>query len=143
MSENSRRIRDELAKKPTVIADASIFQGDLKSSAPVIVFGMVEGKCEIDNLLTIEKSGVWVGSILAEGVIVNGKIKGNIKTGGKLEVGASGHILGNVTVGTLAIASGAVIEGDMHMSDHDKPHLFEEKRENFLLENIEQIKRAI
>ena len=143
MADNSRRIRDTLAKRPTIVADATIFQCDLKSSDPVIVFGMIEGNCEIDNLLTIEKPGVWVGTVKAEGVIVNGKVKGDINTDGKLEVGSSGHILGNVSAGTLAIASGAVIEGEMHMTDHDEPHLFEEKRTNALLENIEQIKKAV
>jgi len=143
MSNNSRRIRDSLAKRPTIIADASIFQGDFKSSAPVIIFGMIEGNCEIDNLLTIEKPGVWVGNVKAEGVIVNGKVKGNITTDGKLEVGSSGHILGDVVAGTLAIASGAVIEGEMHMTDHDEPHHFEEKRTNALLDNIEQLKKAV
>jgi cytoskeletal protein CcmA (bactofilin family) len=143
MADNSRRVRDNLAKRPTIIADATIFQGDFKSSAPVIVFGMIEGDCEIDNLLTIERPGAWVGNIKAEGVIVNGKVRGNITTDGKLEIGSSGHILGDVVAGTLAIASGAVIEGEMHMTDHDEPHHFEEKRTNALLENIEQLKKAV
>ena len=143
MADNSRRVRDNLAKRPTIIVDATIFQGDFKSSAPVIVFGMIEGDCEIDNLLTIERPGAWVGNIKAEGVIVNGKVRGNITTDGKLEIGSSGHIRGDVVAGTLAIASGAVIEGEMHMTDHDEPHHFEEKRTNALLENIEQLKKAV
>ena len=143
MNEQSRRIRDSLAKRPTIISDATIFQGEFKSSAPIVVFGMVEGVCEVDNLLTIEKPGVWVGNIKADGVIVNGKVKGNISTDGKLEVGPSGHILGDVIAGTLAIASGAVIEGEMHMTDHNAPHHFEEKRTNAILENIEQLKKAV
>jgi len=143
MADNSRRVRDNLAKRPTIIVDATIFQGDFKSSAPVIVFGMIEGDCEIDNLLTIERPGAWVGNIKAEGVIVNGKVRGNITTDGNLEIGSSGHILGDVVAGTLAIASGAVIEGEMHMMDHDEPHHFEEKRTNALLENIEQLKKAV
>jgi len=143
MADNSRRVRDNLAKRPTIIVDVTIFQGDFKSSAPVIVFGMIEGDCEIDNLLTIERPGAWVGNIKAEGVIVNGKVRGNITTDGKLEIGSSGHILGDVVAGTLAIASGAVIEGEMHMTDHDEPHHFEEKRTNALLENIEQLKKAV
>ena len=143
MADNSRRVRDNLAKRPTIIVDVTIFQGDFKSPAPVIVFGMIEGDCEIDNLLTIERPGAWVGNIKAEGVIVNGKVRGNITTDGNLEIGSSGHILGDVVAGTLAIASGAVIEGEMHMTDHDEPHHFEEKRTNALLENIEQLKKAV
>jgi cytoskeletal protein CcmA (bactofilin family) len=129
MTENSkRRVRDKNANNPTIIAYASVFQGNLKSSAPVIVTGIVEGNSQIENILTIEESGTWIGNIHALSVIVNGKVKGDIVTDKKLEVGPTGQIRGNVTAGSLAIASGAVIEGDMHMTERDEPIRFEEKR---------------
>jgi cytoskeletal protein CcmA (bactofilin family) len=129
MTENSkRRARDKTANNPSIIAYASVFQGNLKSSAPVIVRGIVEGNSQIENILTIEESGTWIGNIHALSVIVNGKVKGDIVTDDKLEVGPTGQIHGNVTAGSLAIASGAVIEGDMHMTERDEPIHFEEKR---------------
>ena len=128
-----RRLSDKDSKNPTIIAKASIFQGDLRSSCPVIVSGMVEGDCAIENTLTIEKSGTWVGTIHALSVVVNGKIKGNVKTDGKVEIGPTGQIYGNVTAGTIAIASGAVIEGDMHMIERDEPVHFEEKRQQVVV----------
>ncbi|OGT71499.1 MAG: hypothetical protein A2W76_04240 [Gammaproteobacteria bacterium RIFCSPLOWO2_12_47_11] len=129
MTENSkRRVRDKNANNPSIIAYASVFQGNLKSSAPVVVTGIFEGNSQIENILTIEESGTWIGNIHALCVIVNGKVKGDIVTDDKLEVGPTGQIHGNVTAGSLAIASGAVIEGDMHMTEHDEPILFEEKR---------------
>ena len=128
MSDSSRRLRDKNAKNPTLIAHASTFQGDLKSSAPVIVSGIVEGNCEIENILTIDKTGVWIGSIQASSIIMNGKIKGDVYTQGKIEIGPSGQVHGNIAAGSLAIASGAVIDGDMKMINNDEPLYFEEKR---------------
>ena len=125
---SSRRVRDKNARNPTIIAYASVFQGNLKSSAPVIVTGIVEGNCQVENILTIEESGTWIGNIHALSVIVNGKVKGDIVSDEKMEVGPAGQIHGNVTAGSLAIASGAIIEGDMHMTELDEPILFEEKR---------------
>jgi cytoskeletal protein CcmA (bactofilin family) len=129
MNDNaSRRVRDKNARNPTIIAYASVFQGHLRSSAPVIVTGIVEGNCAVENIVTIEESGTWIGNIHALCVIVNGKVKGDIVTDDKVEVGPTGQVHGNITAGSLAIASGAVIEGDMHMREHEEPIRFEEKR---------------
>ena len=129
MSETtSRRVRDKNAKNPTIVAYASVFQGNLRSSAPVIVTGIVEGNCQVENIVTIEESGTWIGKIHALSVIVNGKVKGDIVADEKLEVGPTGQVHGDIRAGSLAIASGAVIEGDMHMTEHDEPIHFEEKR---------------
>jgi len=129
MSETtSRRVRDKNAKNPTIVAYASVFQGNLRSSAPVIVTGIVEGNCQVENIVTIEESGTWIGNIHALSVIVNGKVKGEIIADDKLEVGPTGQVHGDITAGSLAIASGAVIEGDMHMTEHEEPIRFEEKR---------------
>jgi len=102
--------------------------GVIKSTAPVIVLGKVEGDCEIEDVLSIQESGEWIGSIRAQSVIVNGTVKGNISTKTKLEVGHTGKIRGNVKAGTLAIASGGEIDGDVIMTDKEEPVYFDEKR---------------
>lgn len=127
-NDTSRRVRDKSARNPTIIAYASVFQGHLRSSAPVIVTGIVEGNGQVENVVTIEESGTWIGNIHALCVIVNGKIKGDIVTDDKVEVGPTGQVHGDITAASLAIASGAVIEGDMHMTEHEEPIRFEEKR---------------
>lgn len=129
MSEKSRRrARDKNEKNPTIIAFASVFQGVLKSSTPVIVAGMVEGNCQIENILTVKDTGKWLGNIHAQAVIVDGTVKGDIVADDKIEIGPTGKIYGNVKAGSLAIASGAVIEGDMKITEQDEPIIFEEKR---------------
>ena len=88
----------------------------------------MKGICEIENALNIEIRGEWIGSIRALSVIVNGSVKGNVFTETKLEVGSTGKIQGNVTAGTLAIASGAEIDGDIIMANEEELVYFEEKR---------------
>ena len=129
MNEKSRRrARDKNERNPTIIAFASVFQGNLKSSVPVLVAGMVEGNCQIENVLTIEESGKWIGIIHAQAVIIDGKVKGNIVADEKIEIGPTGRVQGNITAGSIAVASGAVIEGDMNITEHEEPIFFEEKR---------------
>lgn len=128
MSANDRRISDKYKGTPTVIGNDSSFTGELKGEAPVIVLGTVTGECQLERTLTIEKSGKWVGTIQAQDLVVNGTIEGDVNAGGKLEIGASGHIKGNVRAGFLAIAEGAVIEGDIQMTGAKEPLHFVEKR---------------
>lgn len=129
MSTINRRMHDKTPGTPTVIGNDSHFLGEIRGSAPVIVLGKVEGSCVLEHVLTIEPSGSWAGSIQAVDVIVNGRVEGDVQASGKLEIGAAGEIKGNVSAGFLAIASGAVIEGDIKMTGNKAPVHFEEKRE--------------
>ena len=128
MNNKDRRANDKILKTPSIISGGSFISGVIKSTAPVIVLGKVEGDCEIEDVLSIRESGEWLGSIRAQSVIINGSAKGNVFTKTKLEVGSTGKIQGNVTADTLAIASGAEIDGDIIMANEDKPVYFEEKR---------------
>ena len=128
MKNKNRRVQDNILKMPSIISGGSFISGVIKSTAPVIVLGKVEGDCEIEDVLNIRESGEWIGSIRAQSVIVNGTVKGNITTETKLEVGPMGVILGNVKAGTLAIATGGEIDGDIIMTDKEDPVYFDEKR---------------
>ena len=128
MKNKNRRAHDKNTEMPSIISGGSFICGVIKSTAPVIVLGKVEGDCEIEDVLSIQESGEWIGSIRAQSVIVNGTVKGNISTKTKLEVGHTGKIRGNVKAGTLAIASGGEIDGDVIMTDKEEPVYFDEKR---------------
>ena len=128
MKNKNRRVQDENKKMPSIISGGSFISGVIKSTAPVIVLGKVEGDCEIENILTVEKTGEWIGSIQAESIVINGSVKGNVSTEYKLEVGPTGKIRGNVKAGTLAIAPGGEIDGDIIMTDKEDPVYFDEKR---------------
>ena len=128
MKNKDRRIQDNVLKSPSIISGGSFISGVIKSMAPVIVLGKVEGDCEIEDILSVRESGEWIGSIRAHSVVINGTVKGNIITETKLEVGSTGRIQGNVTAGTLAIASGAEIDGEIVMVNEKEPVYFKEKR---------------
>ena len=130
MSTSNRRMLDKTAMNPTVISEYAAFKGELKGRSPVIVLGEFEGNCDLDGLLTIERSGHWTGDITSGNMVLNGRVEGNVVVKGKLEIGSTGEIVGNVFAGFLAIAAGAVIQGDIKMTAGMEPLRFEEKRKN-------------
>ena len=58
---------------------------------------------------------------------VEGTVEGPVSVTGKLEVGRSARIEGDLTAGTLAIAEGALVRGSLNSAT--EPHRFTEKRE--------------
>lgn len=64
------------------------------------------------GVVTIEKKGqVVADSINCGGLIVRGKVKGDIKSRGPVLVGPEAEVRGNVTAPSLAVGAGAVLEG--------------------------------
>jgi hypothetical protein len=67
---------------------------------------------ETVGVFTIEKKGqVLSDSIQCGGLIVRGKLKGEVVCRGPVLVGPEAEIRGNVTAPRLAVGAGAVLEG--------------------------------
>ena len=68
---------------------------------------------ETVGVVTIEKKGnVVVDRIKCGGLVVRGKVKGQVQSRGPVLVGPEAEIKGDVTAPTLAVGAGAVLEGN-------------------------------
>jgi hypothetical protein len=73
-----------------------------------------EARRAIDTygIVTVEKKGSFIGDrVLCNGMIVRGKVRGEIVSRGPVMVGPEAEIKGNVSAPTIAIGSGAVLDG--------------------------------
>jgi cytoskeletal protein CcmA (bactofilin family) len=113
---------------PTVIGAESIVVGDVRGTGQFVVSGEVRGDGEITGSLHLAVTGVWNGHIQAEQAIVAGKITGGLKVQGKLEIGYTAVIRGKVSASTIAIAKGAIIDGEIEVTSEAPVQEFEEKR---------------
>lgn len=68
---------------------------------------------ETIGVVTVEKKGnvVVVDRIVCGGLIVRGKVKGQVVSKGPVLVGPDAEVKGNVTAPSLAVGAGAVLEG--------------------------------
>ena len=68
---------------------------------------------ETVGIVTVEKKGnVIADKIHCGGLIVRGKVKGNVHSRGPVLVGPEADLIGDVTAPTMAVGAGAVLEGD-------------------------------
>jgi hypothetical protein len=64
------------------------------------------------GIVTVEKKGnVVTEKILCGGLVVRGKVKGNIKSRGPVLVSPEAEIRGDISAPTLAVGAGAILEG--------------------------------
>jgi cytoskeletal protein CcmA (bactofilin family) len=123
-----RRLRDHHKGSPTVIATGTNLRGDIIAPGAVLMSGNIRGDGDIGGTLAISRGAHWEGHVQARDAIIAGALTGSIEVTQKLEVGAAAVIKGNVTARTLAIARGAVIEGEIQVTSGEPVVTFEEKR---------------
>jgi len=128
MSEPKRRFFDLHSAAPTVIGAGSVIIGDLRGDGEYVISGEVHGDGELGGGLNLAATGVWNGHIQALEAVVAGKITGGLAVKGKLEIGYTAVIRGSVSARTIAIAKGAIVDGDIVVTSGEPPLEFEEKR---------------
>jgi len=124
----NRRITDRSNGPPTVIGAGVTFRGDIIAPGAVMLSGSVQGDGDVGGMLSIARDAHWEGQVRARSAVIAGKLTGSIMVADRLEVGSAAVITGQVSAKSLAIARGAVIEGDIMVTSGEPIVQFEEKR---------------
>jgi cytoskeletal protein CcmA (bactofilin family) len=123
-----RRLADRVSSSPTFVGAGSRLTGNLECGSDLVVAGFVNGEAAVRGAFTLSEGGRWEGRIQAQNAVVAGEIEGVVAIGEKLEIRASARIRGSVCARSIAIAQGAVIEGDMAVTSGAAVVHYEEKR---------------
>jgi cytoskeletal protein CcmA (bactofilin family) len=123
-----RRVSDRGGGPPTVIGPGASLRGDIIAPGSLMLAGTVRGDGDIGGMLSIARDAAWEGKVKAGSAVIAGTLTGSIEVTGTLEVGNSARIQGEVIASRLAIANGAVIEGEMRVTSGEAVVHFEEKR---------------
>ena len=124
-----RRFLDTGTATPTFIGAESVFVGNIRGAGQFVVSGEVHGDGKLEGGLNLSASGTWNGLIQAEQAIIAGKITGGLTVRDKLEIGYTAVIRGKVSARTVAIAKGAIVDGEIEVTSDEPVVRFEEKRE--------------
>jgi cytoskeletal protein CcmA (bactofilin family) len=137
MSEPKRRFLERAASsaplraspQPTVIGADTVIVGDIRGKGHFVVSGEIQGDGLLEGALHLAVTAKWHGTIRADQAIVAGKITGGLIVKEKLEIGYSAVIRGRVSARTIAIARGAIVEGEIEVTSGTPVVEFDEKRE--------------
>ncbi|MBV8497561.1 MAG: polymer-forming cytoskeletal protein [Gammaproteobacteria bacterium] len=123
-----RRLIDQIGDSPTFIAEGSRLTGDLESAGPLVVCGIVRGDGRVGGALHMAVTAQWEGEVHARAAIIAGRITGKLVVEEKVEIGATAVIRADIAARSIAIARGALIEGELTVTSGEAVVQFEEKR---------------
>ena len=104
------------AKPPASILSADLtVKGNLKTTGDIQIEGNVEGDIRA-HLLTVGEGAVVKGEVMADDVVVNGRIVGRVR-GLKVRLTSTARVEGDIIHKTIAIESGAHFEGSVARRD--------------------------
>src|SRR6201994_4689822 len=129
MTDPKRRFLDTSSATPTFIGAETVFIGNIRGNGQFVVSGEVHGDGELQGGLNLSASGTWNGFIQAQQAIIAGKITGGLSVRDKLEIGYTAVIRGKVSGRTVAIAKGAIVDGEIGVTSDAPVVRFEEKRD--------------
>jgi cytoskeletal protein CcmA (bactofilin family) len=129
MTQPKRRFLEGTAAAPTFIGSETVFVGNIRGAGQFVVSGEVHGDGDIQGALILSAAARWHGHICVRQAIVAGEIIGSLTVEDKLEIGHTAVIRGKVSARTIAIAKGAIVDGEIEVTSDAPVVRFEEKRE--------------
>ncbi len=123
-----RRTLDRIEGFTTVIGAQSVIAGTFGGRENCLVQGRVTGQCELNGTFMLAAGGQWLGDIVADNVIIAGEVEGDVRARAKLELATTARIRGKLTAPAIAIAEGAVYEGEINMVKDAQLTRYSERR---------------
>jgi len=99
--------------KESVIGTGLTIEGTIEGTGHVRIAGRFHGDVHVQGDLTIEEGAKVVGGVRAETVVIRGELDGNIEGATRVDLQASGVLNGNLTAGSLTVAAGSRMRGQV------------------------------
>lgn len=125
-----RRLADRVSSSPTFIGAGARFKGNLECDADLVVAGTVDGEGVVRGSLTLSPGGRWEGQVRAANAVIAGEVEGVVTVEEKLEIRKTARIRGAVAAPTIAIAQGAIVDGEMSATSGAAVIHYQEKRQD-------------
>lgn len=103
----------------TIIGPAVKVEGDLRGTGNVLIEGIVSGTLSTDKDVTVGEKAEIKANINAMNASIAGAVHGSINIQGHLIIKSSAKITGDITTKTIAVESGARINGHLQMGEQN------------------------
>lgn len=100
----------------TILSKDIEFTGTLECDKPYLIRGRVSGEIRAKDLLVVDEEAVVQANITGKRIIISGSVTGNIEASGRVELTASGKLIGNVTAPEVYMETGCYFNGACTMT---------------------------
>ncbi|MBI5611578.1 MAG: polymer-forming cytoskeletal protein [Gammaproteobacteria bacterium] len=123
-----RRFSDQIPLCANILGDGVQLRGTLTGSGDYRVNGRFEGDADIEGTVVLQPGAHWKGDIAADNIVIGGEVHGNVTARNNLELTASARIHGDLASPTIAIAEGALYQGQVRTAKRSPVRHFQERR---------------
>ena len=112
---NRRKKQPRNAQGLTIIGQGTAVKGEIYSKGTVRIEGQVTGSIHCEGVILVQESGRVKAGLVANHIVISGKVKGNVLAHERLEVMPNATVIGDITSPRISIAEGVVFEGQCIM----------------------------
>ena len=94
-------------------------EGDISGNENFRIDGTVKGSVNVSGDILVEETGKVEANISGNNIVVKGSVNGNISANHRIEIYATGIVLGDISARSVDIQEGAKFEGRSHMVHSD------------------------
>ena len=110
----------EQLKERTIIGPSISIKGTLSGKEDLIIQGRVEGKIDLKNNITVDKSGSIKGDIYGKSITIEGEVEGNLFGENRIVLQPSGVVRGDMRAPAIHLEEGAQFKGSIDMEAWDE-----------------------
>lgn len=100
----------------TVIGPGAVLNGNLTAPQTIRIDGTLGGDCICKGNLILGPDGIIKGNIEAQDISLSGKVTGDVRAHGKLELFSTARLTGDVTAKSLIVDENACFDGRCTMT---------------------------
>ena len=112
-----QRFSDRFGPTSVTISSDVVIRGKLTGNANVDFAGALDGELGVDGFVLVRSEGRITGRIEAAALVIEGRVEGEIHASGKVELGQTCRVEGDIVAGSVAIADGATFDGAITMGE--------------------------
>jgi cytoskeletal protein CcmA (bactofilin family) len=99
--------------KESLIASDLTIEGKIEGSGHIRIAGRFKGDVHVQGDLTVELGARLNGAVRARKVVIAGELEGNIESAQRVELLASGVMVGDLKAETVTVAAGSRMKGNV------------------------------
>ena len=114
-----RRAAMNDGKESTIAAGLTI-EGKIEGAGHIRIAGRFQGDVHVQGNLTIEAGAKVTGGVRAAAVVIGGELEGNVDGAQRVELLETGILNGNLKAGSLTVAAGSRMRGQVEFGWEEK-----------------------
>ncbi len=99
----------------TIMGEGTHLEGTLTVPHSVRIDGILKGRLETTETLTVGSTGQIEADIIAKSAIIGGSVRGNLSVEDRVELEAKSSLIGDLKTRDLIINEGATFHGNCSM----------------------------